>query len=189
VATFYAADGSGDCSFDPSPNDLDVAAMNATQYATAAACGECVSVKGPNGSVTVRITDKCPDCVDKQLDLSAQAFAKIAQPSAGRVNVDWQVVPCGVTGPVSYFYKDGSSQYWTAIQVRNHKLPITKLELQKGGAYVAVTREDYNYFVYPQGAGTGPVKVRITAEDGQTLEDTLPAVTPSTAAPGAAQFR
>ncbi len=189
MATFYAADGNGDCSFGASPNDLDVAAMNATQYATAAACGECVDVTGPNGKVTVRIVDKCPDCADKQLDLSKQAFAKIAPVSAGRVDVTWQVAPCGVSGPVSYFYKDGSSQYWTAIQVRNHRLPIAKLEVQKAGVYAEVARADYNYFVDDKGAGTGPVKVRITATDGQRLEDVLPAVVASTAAQGAGQFR
>ncbi len=162
--------------------------MNATQYATAAACGECVEVTGPTGKVTVRIVDKCPDCANKQLDLSKEAFAKIAAVSAGRVNVDWQVVACNVTGPVSYFYKDGSSQYWTAIQVRNSRLPITKLEVQRAGSYAEVARADYNYFVDDKGAGTGPVKVRITASDGQTLEDTLPPVQASTAAPGAAQF-
>jgi expansin (peptidoglycan-binding protein) len=168
---------------------LDVAAMNATQYATAAACGECVAVTGPNGKVTVRIVDKCPDCADKQLDLSQQAFAKIAAVSAGRVSVDWQVVPCDVTGPVAYFYKDGSSQYWTAIQVRNHRLPLAKLEVMRSGAYAEIARADYNYFVDDKGAGTGPVKVRVTAVDGQILEDTLPPVVASTLAQGASQFK
>ncbi len=62
-ATYYDfADGSGACSFEPSPNDLMVAAMNAPDYAGAAACGSCARVFGPNGEITVRIVDLCPEC-------------------------------------------------------------------------------------------------------------------------------
>jgi expansin (peptidoglycan-binding protein) len=51
-----------------------------------------------------------------------------------------------------------------------------------------VPREPYNYFVAPGGAGPGPVHVRITASDGQTLEDMLPAVSDGGLVQGAAQF-
>src|SRR5690348_7403307 len=94
VITFYDATGAGNCSFDPSPDDLDVAAMNAEQYAGSAVCGACARVDGPLGSVTVRIVDQCPECLRGHLDLSKQAFAKVADPALGRVDVSWQLVPC-----------------------------------------------------------------------------------------------
>jgi expansin (peptidoglycan-binding protein) len=187
--TYYAADGSGNCMFDKSPGDLDVAAMNAVQYAGAATCGQCVRVTGPKGEVTVRIVDQCPGCKKGDLDLSPQAFDKIGEHSAGRIPISWSAVPCAVSGNVAYRYKEGSSQYWTAIQVRNHRLPITRLELRKGDAWMTVPREPYNYFVAAGGAGPGMVGVRITAVDGQVLEDALPAVTDGGLVHGAAQFR
>jgi len=52
--TYYSADGTGNCSFDASPSDLLVAAMNAPDYANAAWCGACLEVTGPMGQVTVR---------------------------------------------------------------------------------------------------------------------------------------
>ena len=186
--TYYAADGSGNCMFDKSPGDLDVAAMNAPQYAGSAVCGECVRVTGPKGEVTVRIVDQCPGCKQGDLDLSPQAFDKIGEHSAGRIPIHWTLVACAVSGNVSYRYKEGSSQYWTAIQVRNHRLPIAKLELERNGTWMQIHREPYNYFVAPGGAGPGPVHVRITASDGQTLEDMLPAVSDGGLAQGAAQF-
>jgi len=188
-ATYYAADGSGNCGFDPSPDELDVAAMDAPEWAGSAACGECVAVSGPNGSLTVRIVDQCPECEQGHLDLSQEAFAKIADVSAGNVPITWQVVACDVQGPVAYYIKDGSSQYWTAIQVRNSRWAIDQLEWKTGSAaYAAVTRADYNYFVIDQGVGPGPYMVRITASTGAVLEDTLPAVQASTSVDGAAQF-
>ena len=189
VATYYAATGAGNCGFDPSPNDLDVAAMNAQEYAGSAACGSCVKVKGPKGEVTVRIVDQCPECLKGHLDLSKEAFAKIADVSAGKVPIEWTVVACNVSGPVQYHFKDGSSQYWTAIQIRNHRVPITKLEVTKsGGAYADVPRETYNYFVVSGGVGPGAFSVRITGQGGATLEDSFTGVTADTTVPGAKQF-
>lgn len=189
LITFYDADGSGNCSYDPSP-DRDVAAMNIGQYLDSAVCGACAQVEGPKGSLTVRIVDSCPDCPDKgHLDLSREAFAKIATPADGRVSVRWHLVPCPVQGPVRYHFKEDSSQYWAALQVRNHRVPVVRLEYLKNGTWVDVRRESYNYFVDPQGMGQGPLKVRLTASDGQTLEDTLPSVAPDQTFEGAAQFK
>lgn len=191
IATYYAATGAGNCSFAASPDAMDVAAMNAEEYAGSAVCGECVKAKGPKGEVTVRIVDQCPECKKGHLDMSKEAFAKIADVSAGRVDIEWSVVTCGVSGPVKYHFKDGSSKWWTAIQVLNHRLPITKLEVKKAGssAYEEVAREDYNYFVADGGVGDGPFSVRITGVGGSTLEDTLPGVTSDTTVDGAAQFQ
>ncbi len=173
--TYYDATGAGACSFDPSPNDLDVAAMNAPQYGNSAPCGSCAKITGPKGTLVVRIVDLCPECKKGDLDLSREAFAKLAEPKAGRVKISWEPVRCDVSGPVSYKIKDGSSRYWTAIQVRNHVRPVAKLELQKGGAWTELKRESYNYFIGDKGVdGDGPFKVRITSDDGQVLEDTIP---------------
>ena len=190
LITFYDANGSGNCSFAPSPQDLDVAAMNIGQYQNSAVCGTCVEIEGPKGNLRVRIVDSCPDCSTLgHLDLSREAFAKIANPVDGRVKVRWRMVTCDVRGPIRYHFKDGSSPWWTAIQVLNHRLPVTKLEYWKNGAWVPVKRVSYNYFVEPSGMGAGSIKVRVTASDGQTLEDTLPEAASNKTVDGAAQFK
>jgi len=190
VATYYDATGAGACSFDPSPGDLDVAAIDAPEWDGSGMCGACAQVSGPNGAITVRIVDLCPECERGHLDLSMQAFAKIADVAAGRVPITWQIVPCNVQGNVSYRYKDGSSQYWTAIQVLNHRLPIARLEAQLSGTWQDVPRSDYDYFVRQMGVGTtGSFQVRVTAVDGQTVVDTLPPVSSGGVAYGHAQFQ
>jgi expansin (peptidoglycan-binding protein) len=190
IATYYDADGSGSCSYDTS-DDLDVVALNLDEFAGSASCGSCIRVQGAKGSVVVRVTDSCPPCGHHHMDLSAQAFAKIDDPEKGRVNVTYQTVPCDVKGNLSYHYKDGSSQYWTAIQVRNHRVPIAKLEMKKDGAYVDVPRTDYNYFVDEKGAGDQKsLAIRITAADGQVVEDTIPGgIEENATHDGTVQFR
>jgi len=188
--TFYGATGEGNCSFDASPNDLMVAAMNHVDYAGSGACGERIVVTGPKGTVSVRITDQCPECAEGNVDLSAQAFAQIADPAAGRVAISWQVVAADIQTPVQYRYKEGSSRFWTAIQVRNHRLPITQLDILPSGSssWIRVERTDYNYFVYPSQIASGPLQVRVTALGGTTLIDTLPEPQGGLLVTGSAQF-
>ncbi len=187
--TYYDATGGGACSFDATPDDLDVAAMDAPEFNDAAVCGECVAITGPKGDLTVRVVDLCPECEKGHLDLSEEAFAKLADVSLGIVPVTWKVVECDVTGNLKYDYKDGVSQYWFALQVTNSRLPIKSLELKVNGAFVNVGRESYNYFVDGSGSGPGPVTVRVTSIDGQQLIDTLPAAAANVTSTGAAQFK
>lgn len=172
IATYYSATGAGACSFDPSPEDLMVAAMNADEYANAAVCGAYLHVTGPNGTVTVRIVDLCPECTAGHLDLSQEAFALIADPVDGRVPITWQMVSPDVAGPIAYHFKDGSNQWWTAVQIRNHRNPIAKLEYNSGAEWIAVARTDYNYFVQTEpGMGPGPYQLRVTDLYGNVLVD------------------
>jgi expansin (peptidoglycan-binding protein) len=189
IATYYDATGAGACMFDPSPDDLRVAAMNAEEYDQATACGAYVRVEGPEGHVTVRIVDLCPECKAGHLDLSREAFAQIAELALGRVDIRWQVISPPLTGPIAYHFKDGSNQWWTAVQVRNHRNPVAKLEYLNGeGQWVDVPRTSYNYFVQASGMGPGPYAFRVTDIYGNELVDHgIPHVEDGTVS-GAEQF-
>ncbi len=164
LATYYYATGAGACSFDPSPDDLMVAAMNADEYGQADYCGVYVNVTGRKGDVVVKIVDLCPGCSAGDLDLSLEAFAQIDNLSAGRVPITWQVVSPQLSGPIAYHYKSGSNQWWTAVQVRNHRNPIASFEMRASGDsdWVTVPRTSYNYFVQSPGMGPGPYDFRVT---------------------------
>lgn len=187
--TYYDADGSGNCSFEPTPGDLMVAAMNDADYRASAACGACVRLTGPQGTVTVRIVDRCPECAPGDVDLSVQAFTQIAAREAGRVPIRWQYVACNVEGPVVYHFKDGSNEYWTAVQIRNHRTPIARLEYRAAdGSFLEPAREDYNYFIEQNGMGAGPYAFRVTDVLGQVVEDSSIPFIEDGDAPGASQF-
>jgi expansin (peptidoglycan-binding protein) len=188
-ATYYSADGTGKCSFDASPADLMVAAMNGVDFANAAWCGACLAVTGPNGTIAVRVVDECPGCKHGDLDLSEPAFAMLAPPVVGRIPITWHEIACPVYGPIAYRFKETSSSFWTAIQVREHRYPIAMLEVQAtGGAWNAIPRADYNYFVAESGLGSGPYAVRVTDSRGQMISDPAIALGDADVHPGAAQF-
>jgi expansin (peptidoglycan-binding protein) len=190
IATYYNATGDGACMFGPSPSDLMVTAMNAEEYDNAAVCGAYVYVTGPKGAVTVRVVDLCPECKAGHLDLSREAFALVADLYLGRVDITWQVVSLKLDGPIAYHFKAGSNQWWTAVQVRNHRNPIAQLEyLNDSLDWIVVARTSYNYFVQTSpGMGVGPYTFRVTDIYGNVLTDSGIPHSENGTVPGAGQF-
>ncbi|MCX5169756.1 expansin EXLX1 family cellulose-binding protein [Streptomyces antibioticus] len=170
VATSYdIGDGDGACSFGPS-SDVMTAAMNTADYETSKACGAYVLVRAGGKSITVRITNECPaPCVAGQLDLSREAFAKLAPLSAGRITVDWSLLSPAISDTVSIRYKTGSSRYWCGIQALGHRNPLARLEVRTGdGSWLSLPRAEYNYFLSEQGTGCGGA-IRLTDIYGERL--------------------
>ncbi|WP_327399020.1 expansin EXLX1 family cellulose-binding protein [Streptomyces sp. NBC_01288] len=174
VATFYDADGGGACLYDPS-GDVMTGAMNTADYEASKACGAYVLVHAASGAtITVRITNECPgDCAPGQIDLSAQAFAKLAAPSAGRIPITWNLASPSTTDTISIRYKTGSTRYWCGIQAIGHRNPLARLEVAVGSGWRQLERTDYNYFISEDGSGCGGA-LRLTDIYGQQL--TVPAL-------------
>ncbi|HEY1014202.1 MAG TPA: expansin EXLX1 family cellulose-binding protein, partial [Herpetosiphonaceae bacterium] len=181
--------GEGNCSLPITPDRL-VAAMNTGDYGLADYCGATVRINGPRGAVTVRIIDRCPGCAVGDIDLSPEAFSAIADLSAGRVPISWQLIsPEGFGGPVSFRYKEGSSQWWAGVQVRNHRNAIARFEFRNAqGQFQAVNRVDYNYFIQAGGMGAGPLTFRVTDVYGNVLTESGIPLLESGETPGAQQF-
>ncbi|MFG2025346.1 expansin EXLX1 family cellulose-binding protein [Streptomyces sp. NPDC048825] len=189
VATAYeAADGDGACLFGPSP-DLMIAAMNATDYEMSRACGAYVLVRAANGkSITVRITNVCPlPCAPGQLDLSQQAFAKLADLKLGRISVTWQLLSPSTSDTISIRYKTGSSPYWCGIQAIGHRNPVARLEVRTSGGWRQLPRTEYNYFISANGSGCGS-SIRVTDIYGEQLTMTGIALRPNVVQPTGVQF-
>jgi expansin len=173
-ATFYAADGGGNCSFDRISSPL-VVALGPSEYRAGAACGSYLDVSGPKGSVRVKVTDQCPECAAGHIDLSREAFERIGNPVDGIIPITYTTVrDPAVPGPVTVRVKEGSSQYWLAVRVDNHGNALTSVELQSGGGFQKLARTDFNYWIDENGAGGGPFTLRLTDSTGRQV--TVPGV-------------
>ncbi|MFJ7333893.1 expansin EXLX1 family cellulose-binding protein [Streptomyces sp. NPDC101116] len=189
VATHYdAKDGDGACLYGPS-SDLMVAAMNHTDYETSRACGAYILVRAANGaSVTVRITNECPlPCAPGQLDLSKEAFAKLAGLSAGRIPITWSLQSPDTSQNLSIRYKTGSSSHWCGVQALGHRNPLARLEVRTGSGWTRLTRTEYNYFLSPGGTGCGG-SLRLTDIYGEQLTVGGIPIRPDTVQPTRVQF-
>ncbi|KAF9581211.1 hypothetical protein BGW38_001862 [Lunasporangiospora selenospora] len=87
----------GACEFEYINSVYDhIAALNKADFGSFArlknspACGQCLRVVGPNGTVDVQVVDMCPGCKSGDVDLTPSAFAEIADIWRGRVKISWQ---------------------------------------------------------------------------------------------------
>nr|WP_204343046.1 expansin EXLX1 family cellulose-binding protein [Micromonospora terminaliae] len=163
-ATFYDSNGAGgNCSRPTAPANRLYVALGPSEYAAGASCGGHLDVTGPKGTVRVLVMDQCPECEPGHLDLSAEAFARIADPVQGVVKVSYRAVADPpLPGPLTFRIKEGASQWWFAVLIGDHGNPLRSVEVRQAGSWRAADRQDYNYWLIPSGAGPGPYTIRVT---------------------------
>lgn len=177
----------GSCSLPPVRNIM-AAALTSIQFGNADWCGACAEVVGSSGQrVRVQLVDQCTGCSEFSLDLGAgddspyelldiQQNHDVCLPIGGQP-LRWRIVPCETAGGVVVHYVPGFNRYTPAIQIRNHRLPIVKVEDFVEGVWAEVPREANNWY-YVRSVGDGaarPIALRITAIDGSTIEGEFPA--------------
>ncbi|PBP27404.1 carbohydrate-binding module family 63 protein [Diplocarpon rosae] len=172
-ATFYGGNvAGGHCSLKSYTLPAGLFGTALGNWENSANCGRCVSVTGPNGkAITAQVVDECPNCGTNHLDLFPDAFAALADPSAGVIPIDWQYVDCPITTPLELHNKEGVSAHWFSLQVVNQNKGVTKLEVSTdgGNTWTLTDRQKYNFFENPSGFGTTSVSVRVTSVDGDTV--------------------
>ena len=141
-ATFYDSKGAGgNCSYPSAPANRLYVALGPTEYSAGAACGGYLDVTGPRGTVRVLIMDQCPECAPGHVDLSREAFARIADPVQGLVSVSYRAaVDPALSGPLTFRIKEGASQYWFAALVAEHGNPLRPSRSDRATAVPGVRR-------------------------------------------------
>jgi expansin (peptidoglycan-binding protein) len=183
TATYYASGGLGNCSYPSPPADRLYAALSPSEYRSATACGGYLQVKGPDGSVRVKVIDQCPGCAAGHIDLSESAFARLAPLPDGLIKVTYtHLSDPPLPGPVSVEVKLGSSRYWLALLADNTGNPLASVQVETSAGWRSLARASYNYWIAPSGSGPGPFTVRLTDTQGHQV--TVPGIALS---PGAVQ--
>lgn len=172
--TFYGGGYEGGCAMlDTVSRDYWIVAMNLADYNDAQLAGAYLEVTGELGTINMLVTDLLPEGKKGDLDLYVDAFPLIAPAEKGRVPVSWRIVPLDTAedAPISYKYKEGTTEFWCGVQIRNHRYPITRLEyLDENGDFQEIKRRPYNYFESDK-MGAGPFTFRITDIYGQMIID------------------
>jgi expansin (peptidoglycan-binding protein) len=163
-ATHYGpASTGGNCSFPSVPANKLTVAAGPDLYASGAGCGGYLDVTGPNGTIRVKIDNRCPECGPGHLDLSDEAFAALAPLGRGLIPVTYRVATDPKPAPaLSFRVKEGSSRYWLGLLVDGTGNRLRSVEVRTGSRWRALTRTDYGYWLAPAGAGPGPFTVRVT---------------------------
>ena len=190
-ATFYDAanpvGGKGASGYDNLSGSAlaGITAINSVQWDGSEASGGFFEVTGPKqregaDPIVVQVVDLLPERADG-LDLSEEAFEKIADPVAGIVNIEYELVGPGDNFRTPHGYTigqgivtegvAGSNPWYAAVRLNNHRYPVESVEILKdGGGTTEMTRGVDNRFVLNSGSGiSGSQDLLVTDIFGQEV--------------------
>lgn len=139
-------------------------------------CGSCIEVAGPLGVAIIKVMDNCAQgCGTNGLDIAQNTFTQLITLSTGEYMSCWTAIECPpsfVSGNVQYLFPE-RNYYYFSIYIRNHKIPVSKLEIEISSAWKDVPRQDSNKFALGSINFAAPFRIRLTAADGQQIIDTI----------------
>jgi len=162
------------------------AAVDATAFRGAQACGACIRVQGTlsSGTVTVPIVERSSAA---GILLTRAAMDQIA-PGGSLIAVDWQLVACDTKNqPLRYYIKEGSNSGYVGIQIRNSRYPVASVSAVGTSTSLALTLQSYNYWE-STAAGPGPLTLKVVDINGQSVQDPGIKIVPQTETVGQGQF-
>lgn len=152
------------------------AALAPAAFGLGTACGTCLKITGPLGSVTARVAMSCPGCAADQIDLDTPTFNAITGGNgSGIFDVQVQAIPCPVTGGLRWSMNAGTNPYYLNLTPANFKHPVDTVQVNFGSGFTAMARTpDTNEFFISMASPVGAT-VQIKAVDihGQTIKSTI----------------
>jgi expansin (peptidoglycan-binding protein) len=162
-------------------------------------CGACAEVVGPSGKrarvqiVTQRAYDD--DGNYYSIDLPANGDNQVDTPysmiDSGQLcsiglPVDWRIVPCEVCGGIVLSYTPGFNTGTPAFRILNHRLPIVDAYyMNSSGTWQRIQRDSVNQYHTGQ---ANPMRLRVIAIDGSTIEGSFPAYSAGKSYEATSQF-
>lgn len=172
-------------------SDELLAGLDNSWAADGSLCDVCIQISTPTGkSVVARVVTYGVSQRPNDLDLSPAAYAALSTGEYPRT-MTWSLVSCPGDGTLMYQYKSGSNPWWTALWVRNARLPVAKLEVKSANHpdWFALARISDGSLQDDGGFGMGPFSLRVTALTGETVSEDFADFTPGAVVTSAQQLR
>jgi expansin (peptidoglycan-binding protein) len=142
-----------------------------------AGCGSSDDGQGPP---TNSSPNHYGDVHDGQYHLGPVDFAETQWHNACAPGDGYRAALRDDTGTLRYEFQTEANVWWTSFWVRNPRVPVVQVEVQSvnHATFFELRRELDGTLNDDGGFGEGPFTLRLTAMDGQTLEDTFPGFSP-----------
>lgn len=182
---------------DPIPEDMEIAAVNKPEFNSygvqAALAGAYLEITGPKGTTVCYATDCYTEAFEGALDLCRISCDKLGDTNVpgGKIDLEWRIIASPNDGNFTYRVLPATSKWWMAIQVRNHKYPLMKMEYYDNGNWIDLPKDRCNYFVI-KNLNTSTPRIRLTDIRGKVVEDVIDSIPEDTVEgcfiPGNVQF-
>ena len=163
---------------DPIPADMEIVAVNKPELniygVQSALSGAYIEITGPKGTTVAYVTDCYTEAFEGALDLCRISCDKIGDTNVpgGRIPLTWRVIEAPITGNFTYRILPASSKWWLALQIRNHKYPVMKLEYLDEDEWIDVEKDRCNYFAI-RNLTSNTLKIRVTDIRGEVVTDVI----------------
>lgn len=137
-------------------------------------CDACIRIDAENGNTLITRVITYGATTPNSVDVSPEAFALLDEGEYPRL-MSWQVTKCPDTGNIHYQFQTEAHEYWSSLWVRNPRIAVAKVEVISANHpdWFELTRAGDGTFTDASGFGPGGFTLRVTAWDGQTVEDTF----------------
>lgn len=140
-----------------------------------AVCDACILIETAEGlSIVARVVTYGVTNEPGDIDVSPSVYDVLNQDEYPRT-MSWQFADCPDTGALRYEFQTEANVWWTSLWVRNPRVPVVMVEVQSANheSYVELTRAGDGTVTDGGGFGEGAFTLRITAMDGQVIEDSF----------------
>lgn len=135
-------------------------------------CDACILITTDTGrSIVARVVTYGVEQEAGDIDVSPSVYEALNSDEYPR-KMTWQFAKCPDTGGLYYEFQTEANPWWTSLWVRNPRVPIAKVEVKgtNNADYLELRRESDGTLNADSGFGEGPFTLRVTAIDGQVLE-------------------
>ena len=140
-----------------------------------AVCGRCIRITTATGKSVIARVVTYGYTQPEDLDVSPSVYEVLNTDEYPRT-MNWQFIRCPEAGPLLYEFHPNGHQWWSSLWIRNARIPIEKVEVKSTNhtQFFTLTVQGNGTYVDTGGFGAGPFTIRVTATDGQVIENTFP---------------
>jgi hypothetical protein len=153
-------------------------------------CDACILIETETGhSIVARLVTYGVEQAPGDIDVSPSVYEAINEDEYPRT-MTWSFARCPDAGNIQYEFQTEANIWWTSLWVRNPRVPIESVEVRKAGSdsFIELDRGTDGTLTDATGFGEGAFTLRITAIDGQVLEDDLDGFEPGALVDSGLQF-
>ena len=151
-----------------------LAGVEASHSSSGELCDACIRVDADNGNSAILRVVTYGQTTPNSIDVSPEAYALLDEGEYPRA-MSWQLTKCPDTGRLRYQFQTGAHEWWSSLWIRNPRIAVAKVEVVSANhaEWFELTRAGDGTFTDAGGFGAGEFTLRVTAIDGQTVEDSF----------------
>lgn len=140
-------------------------------------CDVCAELNANGVTLIAHVITYGDETGTNDIDVSPEARAALH--GDANATLSWRFVTCPTTAPIYYTFDDRewSNTWYFRVWIRNARVPVTKVEYKLGsGVLSAMNGQSDGAWEVDSKDFSGVFFLRVTAIDGQTVEDTVPGI-------------